>query len=501
MTGVIQAGFVQTAEHLHGWFLRGVRANPNGVALRSGATSLTYRQLHERALALAGDLVARTNGPRRVGVLAARAEYAYAGILAAGYAGAAAVPLNPDFPVERTRRMLGAAGVDALLVDAEGAAQLPTFADELGAAAVIGEPTCPPLVEPHVPGPDDVAYIMFTSGSTGRPKGVPVLHRNADAYLRHIQGRYHFTADDVFSQTADLTFDLSVFDLYAAWGVGATLVTVPQQQFVAVPKFVARHGITVWLSSPSVISLLRRVRALKPGSLPTMRTSLFCGEPLLAADAADWQAAAPNSVVDNLYGPTELTVSCSVHRWDPELSPALCVNGVVSIGSMHDELRYVLVGSDGEVGVEKGELCVTGAQMFPGYLEPEDDAGRFLDHDGCRWYRTGDLATTLPGGELAYLGRTDHQVKVNGVRVELAEVEWGLRGLAGVTDAVAVAVDGELHAFYLGDRRPDAELIEELGAVFPRAMIPLRYRHLDEFPLNANRKTDRKALAALLASE
>jgi acyl-CoA synthetase (AMP-forming)/AMP-acid ligase II len=139
---------------------------------------------------------------------------------------------------------------------------------------------------------------------------------------------------------------------------------------------------------------------------------------------------------------------------------------------------------------------VTGPQMFPGYLDPADDPGRFLDHGGERWYRTGDLARRLPTGELAHLGRRDHQVKIAGVRVELAEVEWGLRRCAGVTGAVAVALDGELFAFYTGGPRPDAALIEELGAFFPRYLIPLRYQHLDEFPLNANRKIDRPALAA-----
>jgi acyl-CoA synthetase (AMP-forming)/AMP-acid ligase II len=230
--------------------------------------------------------------------------------------------------------------------------------------------------------------------------------------------------------------------------------------------------------------------------MPTLRYSLFCGEPLLRQDAADWQAAAPCSRLENLYGPTELTISCSVHRWDPATSPERCVNDIVSIGTLHPDHRCVLIDADGQPDPEWGELCVTGPQMFTGYLDPTDNEGRFVTHDGERWYRTGDLVRWLPGGELAYLGRRDHQVKVHGVRIELAEVEWGLRSCAGVTDAVAVALDGELYAFYLGEPTPSATLIEELGTFFPRYLIPLRYQHLDEFPLNANRKTDRPALAA-----
>ncbi|RKN05112.1 amino acid adenylation domain-containing protein [Streptomyces radicis] len=486
---------------LHDWFLRGLARDPGATALRVGGTAVTYERLHGRALALAGALLAAAGErPCRVGLLAERGEDAYAGVLAALYAGATVVPLNPDFPAERTRRMIEAAGLDALLADATGRTLLPELKDAVDGVPVVGEPTGAPLERPRTPHPDAVAYILFTSGSTGRPKGVPVLHRNVDAYLRFVHDRYRFTPRDVFSQTFDLTFDLAMFDMFAAWGAGATLVPMPPRAFAAVPDFVARHGITVWFSSPSVIALVRRLRALTPGALPSLRLSLFCGEPLLSHDAADWQAAAPGSRLENLYGPTELTISCTVHRWDPATSPAACVNDVVPIGVPHPGLRHLLADERGrpaaESGADTGELCVTGDQLFPGYLEPADDEGRFLTHDGTRWYRTGDLVRRLPDGQLAYLGRRDHQVKIHGVRVELAEVEWGLRRCRGVHDAVAVAIDGELFAFYLGERRPSADLMEELGGFFPRHLIPLGYRHLDTFPLNANRKTDRPALAA-----
>jgi amino acid adenylation domain-containing protein len=485
---------IATEGVLHGWFLRSLRRDPAAVALRVAGESYTYQQLHDHALALAGELVARLGSrPRRVGLLASRSELAYVGILAAGYAGAAAVPLNPDFPAERTQGMIAAADVDAVIVDDNGLPLLPVL--ELGGRAVITETTAPPLEHPHSAEPDDIAYIMFTSGSTGRPKGVPVRHRNVEFYLRFVHDRYGFGPDDVFSQTGELTFDLAMFDIFSAWGSGGTLVCMPPQAFVAVPQFVRKHGITVWCSSPSVISLVRRMGKLTPGCMPSMRVAVFCGEPLLREDAAQWQAAT-GGLVENLYGPTELTISCSVHRWDPATSPALCVNDIVLIGTMHPGLDYVLVDSEGVVGAASGELCVTGPQMFPGYLDPRDDAGRFLEHDGRRWYRTGDLATLQPNGELAFLGRRDHQVKIHGVRVELSEVESGLRRLGGVTDAVAIALDGELYAFYLGEERHAADLMEEMGTFFPRYLIPLHYQHLTEFPLNSNRKTDRPVLTA-----
>jgi amino acid adenylation domain-containing protein len=484
---------------LHNWFLRGAQADPEAVALRIGRESFTYRRLHERALALAGELLARCgeHRPGRVGLLAARSEQAYAGVLAAGYAGAAVVPLNPDYPAERTQRMIAAAELDALLVDDQGLALVPELAEALPGVPIVHEPTTGPALEhPATPGPDDIAYILFTSGSTGRPKGVPVLHRNVGAYLSFVHDRYRFGPADVFSQTFDLTFDLAMFDLFTAWGSGGTLVSMPPHAFASVPAFVAQYGITVWFSSPSVIAMLRRRRALAPDSLAGLRYSLFCGEPLLRDDAADWQAAAPDSRVENLYGPTELTISCSVHRWDPATSPRRCVNDVVPIGTLHPGSDYLLLGADGEPDPETGELCVTGPQMFPGYLDPADDEGRFLDHGARRWYRTGDLARRTDDGELAYLGRRDHQVKIHGIRVELAEVESALRRCAGITDVVVVAVEGELFAYCIGEARPGPSLIAELAVFFPKSLIPLHYEYLDEFPLNANRKTDRPALVA-----
>jgi non-ribosomal peptide synthetase component F len=292
----------------------------------------------------------------------------------------------------------------------------------------------------------------------------------------------------VFSQTSDHTFDLAMFDLFCAWSAGGTLIHIPTSAYTRLPEFLMSHGVTVWFSAPRVISLARRLRCLTPNSMPSLRWSLFCGESLLRHDVADWQSAAPHSVVENLYGPTELTLSCTVHRWDSATSPALCVNDVAPIGKIHPGLKFMVVD---------GELCVTGEQMIPGYLDPADDIGRFLDHGGIRWYRTGDLVEALPNGELAYLGRRDHQVKVKGWRVELAEIDWAMRQCSTVQDSVTVMVNDELFVFYLGDPAPIGDLKAELATFLPKVIIPKYIRHLADFPLDANRKVDRRALAAI----
>lgn len=232
--------------------------------------------------------------------------------------------------------------------------------------------------------------------------------------------------------------------------------------------------------------------------MPGLRWSFFAGEALTVRDTADWRAAAGNSVTENLYGPTELTITVAGYRWDDEESPRIAVNGVVPIGAVHEGHEYLLI-DENEAG--EGELAIAGPQLTPGYLDPADEKGRFLDRDGQRFYRTGDRVRRLGGDDLAYLGRLDSQVQVLGWRVELTEVEHALE-TCGV-QAVALGVQGdagtELFVFYTGPQRPVIELVRALRAVLPEGVIPRRYEHVEEFPLNSNRKIDRKTLAARAA--
>jgi amino acid adenylation domain-containing protein len=498
-------------------FLAGLGTAPRNVALRVGSESVTYEHVHELALSWAAALrdAAAGERPGPVGVLADKSVQAYVGILAALYSGATVVPLHAAFPIERTRYMLDAAGVTAVVADAPG---LGTLA-QLGADLPVLAPGCDAgdgrLRRIHLPrggGLDhpvavrrsDVAYILFTSGSTGRPKGVPLTYGMIHHYFSLVDRRYDFTAADVFSQTFDLNFDCAMFDMFCAWGAGASVTAVPAQAYRDLPTFVTERRMTVWFSAPSAIALIRRMGGLAPGGMPGLRWSLFAGEVLREQDAVEWASVAADSTVENIYGPTELTLTVTVHRWSPERSPELCVNGIVPIGALHEGHDYLLLSREGKVTDREGELCVTGPQMTPGYLDPDDDEGRFLKHDGRRWYRTGDRVRRLPEDELIYLGRRDSQVQVQGWRIELAEIEHALRGCIGVEDAVTVtrSVNNitELCVFYTGEPVPPAQLATQLAEVLPQGMMPRQYIHLAEFPLNSNRKIDRLTLGHLAAS-
>ncbi|MEV6607319.1 AMP-binding protein [Kutzneria sp. NPDC051319] len=490
---------------LHARFLRGLAASPDGAAIRFGDREVTYREAHERALLWAGSLHA--GGPRPpavVGVLFGKTIESYQGLLAALYSGATVVPLNVSFPSPRLRAMIDLAGVTALLADEYGLAVLEDVlaGDTMPVFDLTGEPEpAHKLAQPHPVTATDTAYMLFTSGSTGRPKGVPITHGNTHHYFSYLDERFDFTPDDVFSQTFDLNFDCAMFDLFCAWGAGATVCAIPPHAYRDMPAYFAAQNITVWFSTPSAIGLVKRMGGLNARSMPTLRWSFFAGEALKCADAADWQAAAAGSTLENLYGPTELTVTITAHRWSAE-SESLSVNGVVPIGDLNPGHEHLIITPDGEPTEDEGELCITGPQMTPGYLDPEDDKGRFLEYGGKLWYRTGDRVRWVTPTELAYLGRLDSQVQIHGLRIELAEIDNAVRA-SGVEDAVTVTRETpgglELVVFYTGERVSAAELNKRLCDRLPQSMVPKHYQHVEEFPLNANRKVDRRALAGVAA--
>lgn len=483
---------------LYELFLRGLAKSPGKAAFRAGTETATYGELHRLALRWAGALQHTT--PGAVGVLAGKGRIAYAGILAGLYAGLTVVPLHPGFPAARTRQMIEAAGVGVLIADEHGretAAELRR--QGLGTALLdLGPSPGVALTEPEPVKPDDPAYVLFTSGSTGTPKGVPITHGNLAHYFRFLDGRYDFTPGDVFSQTFDLTFDCAMFDLFCAWGSGGTSVAVPPLAYRDLPRYLEEQGITVWFSTPSAIPVVRRAGGLDAGALPYLRWSFFAGEALKRADATDWQRAAPAATLENLYGPTELTITITAHRWSQDNSPGLCVNGLSPIGLVNDDHDHLLLDGQGRPAGDEGELWITGPQTTPGYLDPAHDQGRFVHRDGRIWYNTGDRVRRAANGELVYLGRGDAQVQVQGWRVELAEIDHAVRGCDGVEDAVTVTATAAeataLVVFYTGTPAEPGRFAARLRKTLPAGLVPRHYHHMDELPLNANRKVDRAGL-------
>ena len=491
--------------------------HPDGVALRMGGASLTYRELMACAAQAAVAVPPlQPDEPPLVFVWASADPASYVAVLAALLSGRGYVPLNPEFPDSRLDDIVARTGARVLLVPAADRAVAEERLQGRGAdlqvlTVAVDSPVADELPDLPTPDPDALAYVLFTSGSTGVPKGVPVRHRHAVPLITYMVELYGIGQDDVCSQMFELTFDLSVHSVFTAWAAGATLAVPEKRQRMVPGAFIRSAGLTIWYSVPSVTDFLRRLGQLKPGAYPELRAVLFCGEVLSRQAALAWQAAAPNAVLDNHYGPTEAAMSVTGYRFDAEAAAQLETD-VVPIGTPYPGvgLHYA-----DEALVEvppgaTGELLLGGRQVVDGYWRDEQRTrAAFVE---LPWvdgpvYRTGDRVRRplRPEDPVHYVGRTDNQVKIFGIRIELGEVESTVRELTG-HDAVAALPwpktqegYGGIHLFVgTADELQVPELLDELRTRLPPYVVPKQVHVLPRLPLNSNGKIDRPALRATL---
>jgi amino acid adenylation domain-containing protein len=518
-------------------FLQSCEEFAGGAAIDLGGQEVTYEDLATRARRLSATVCKAVPSAdvMLTAVLGYRSQTAYAGVLGALLAGHGYVPLNPTFPIARTRLMLERSKCRSLIVDARSEPQLKKLlsgfplnllvicpdqndvtelAKALPKHQVIGAAGLADAAEwkPRNIDVNSIAYLLFTSGSTGQPKGVMVTHANVLHYVDHVIKRYGIENTDRLSQTFDLTFDLSVHDLFVTWATGACLCVPTQKQMIKPGAFINEARLTAWFSVPSTAIFMRRLGELKAGSYPRLRLSLFCGEALPLEVVRDWSSAASNSVIENIYGPTELTIGCTSYRWDNRTSPAECEQGIVPIGEPFEGMDAMIIDEDlREVAVGcEGELIMTGPQLSKGYWCDEEKTKRaFVSVKGREgvYYRTGDrVRRSAPNRPLVYLGRLDNQIKVLGHRVELGEVEAVVRNLSGVDAVVALgwprgSSADRIELFLEANAFDTQALINRLKTKLPPYMLPRSIRVIERFPLNASGKYDRRALQAILETD
>ena len=501
---------------VHELIERCARHRPERIAVDDGAVRLCYRELDARANQLANYLRAQGVEPdARVALCAPRGTTMVVGLVAILKAGGAYVPLDVAYPAERIAHMLrDSAPVVVLTVGGEARA---VVARHAAAATVLdldadaGRWADQPTSAPGIAGllPSHLAYVIYTSGSTGTPKGVMIEHGSLLNYTREAERWFALGPDDVVLQQNSLNFDLSLEEALPALAAGACLVPTAEPFGAVAPAARRTPAPTmVHLTAAHWHSLVGQWSEAggHPAALAGVRMINVTGDALSPHRLAQWEALRAGTRLINTYGPTEVTVSCSAAyvRYEPGASR-------VSIGTPFANTRMYVLDRHGEpvpIGVA-GELYLSGAGVGRGYLHlPAATAERFVDDPfwpGRRMYRTGDLARWRSDGQLEFIGRTDHQVKVRGFRIELGEVESTLAQHRAVQDVVVIARedvpgDQRLVAYYTGEQAPGAdELHHHAVQHLPAYMVPSAYVHLTALPLSRNGKLDRKALPAPIA--
>lgn len=508
-------------------FFRSVKTHPDNAFLSVGGSSLTYAEMEAKVSRLAHQLRTERNSGR-VGVLGTRSLEAYVGILASCWAGSAYVPLNLKWPEARLIALLEELDLDALVVDRNGANLLtPSVLEKAPRLIYISDTTQAPepasgqtitrladlpasvMPEPAEMTADDLAYVIFTSGTTGLPKGVMISAGNLASYLDQSEHWTGYTPDDRIGEACDVTFDLSVHNLFLCTRAAASLHVMAQLELLAPSRFIRRHELTVWMSVPTVIGLMRTTGALQDGIFPSLRLSIFCGEPLPVQAVQAWAKATPNGRVENIYGPTEATVICTRQTLTtpPVETPS---RGILAIGSPYEAMKVAIFDENQNSLPDNtpGEIALAGPQLGIGYFgKPELTDKQFRMIRGERWYLTGDLGSRDENGVFHHLGRVDNQIKLKGNRIELEEVDMHLRAAAGTELAATVAwpvtfgsAEG-LVSFVAGSARSADDILSAMLEELPRYMVPGAIRVVDTLPQNANGKIDRRALFESLEQE
>lgn len=488
-------------------FQNQVRSQPAATALICGSASLSYEELDREATRLATYLRGQLGIAERqvVAALNTRSHWAVVSLLGILKAGAVYLPLNPQSPAQKIHRMLVESGAEALVAHSRHLGvggrfgQVPTFTIDVQLGEC--EPPSGDLgAALAAPGADDLAYIIYTSGTTGVPKGVMIAHGGlANTALDHID-RFQVRPADRYLQFMALSFDGFLLDTFTTLCAGAALVIADEDTILDPSRFMdylQKHGATISTITPSYLQLL------EPSRLSTLRLLVSAGEVI---DAKLAKSLAERLELYNGYGPTEATINSTLHRIDP----ANCHSPIPIGGPSANKQIYVVNEQMEEqpVGVI-GEICIAGAGLALGYLNDQElTEAKFIENPfngGGRLYRTGDFGAWSADGSLLFKGRADNQVKVNGHRIDLSEIQAALDAHPSVRTSQVLACNPDGHrtqisAFY---QRVPSEPVSEgtlrshLAAVLPDYMIPHRFIEVYEWPLTAHGKTDAAALMRL----
>ncbi|MCC7547517.1 MAG: amino acid adenylation domain-containing protein [Burkholderiales bacterium] len=509
---------------LHQAFIEAAVRFPDHTAVvEAGNGSISYAELDALSDRVRDLLVALgvTHGDR-VGFYLRKCIDGVAGMYGILKAGAAYVPVDPGAPPARNAYIMHNCSVKVALVEAQLEARFRAELEALGAqvrvivlphvgggrglAAALDSAGVAPAARTVSPAADSLAYILYTSGSTGKPKGVMLSHGNAVSFVDWCSEVFEPTQEDRFSSHAPFHFDLSILDVHVSLKHGAALVLISEdtgKDPQRLAQLIAQEHVSIWYSAPSILSLVAQFGDLASRDCSALRTVLFAGEVFPVKHLRTLTELWPDRRYFNLYGPTETNV-CTFY--EIRLPVPEDRTAPYPIGEVCSHLSGRVVDETGKPipDGEEGELCITGRGVMQGYWAmPEQTARAFyVDSDGIRWYRTGDVVVEDQPGCYTYRGRRDRMVKRRGYRVELGEIEAGLYQHGAVEEAAVIAVPDEeagvrIIAFLSGRDGQRPSLIEMkrfCSERLPLYMIPDRFSWHDKLPKTSTDKIDYQRL-------
>lgn len=484
--------------------LKAFGAYPENQAFIIDDRAYTYRQLSATVYGIAALLGNR--GEKVIGIVAENKLETYASILAVLISGRTYVILHPAYPKQRNQRITEMAGIRLVLYTKDlRAVNLDTQNPEPVCISNIPQRVLPC---PYVPiGAHENAYIIFTSGSTGEPKGVPISHHNLNAFYtayRHLDWR--LDERDRMLQMFELTFDVSIVSFLYPLTLGACVYTVSPEgvKYVNVAEALEKYNLTFAAVAPSLLQLL--MPYFSEIHLPGLRYLVVTAEASDVELLSAFRQCAPNASFVNLYGPTEGTIYCTAYR----IPVTSCKhhNGMIVIGKPFHGIEVRIMDDHSHplpVG-ETGELWISGNQVMNGYWNSPEKTRECLVETlgGKTYYKTGDLCRMDADGDIIYCGRKDSQIKLQGFRIELSEIEHVVKSFFnGECKAIVIPKYGKSHSCELHlvierisfDKR---QLEEYMNSKLPFYMIPKHIHSLGQFPLNTSSKTDRQKIQELI---
>lgn len=439
-----------------------------------------------------------------VGVVCHNSIETFASIFACWFSGMQFVPLNPLHPEAVNAAKIRLTGLQLILDSAPEGSSDESQYERINTSGVKSSGSVS-LVQPA-----GAAYILFTSGSTGTPKGVPISETNLHAFVSGFLGIYpELNADDRFLQTYELTSDAAFTGYLIPLLLGACVYTLPKDGFkyLNIVKLIQQYQISWTQFTPSVLNYLKPY--LKSIRFDSLKHSHFGGEALGLELVSEWANCVPNAEISNIYGPTETTITCTIHRTSIAEIGQHVYQGIMSIGKPIGDVKICIVDEQFQElsAGQKGELCIAGRQLMEDYLSTsESQQSPFIRLNGERFYRSGDLAFFDEKGYLYFCGRLDDQLKINGYRIEPAEIELALSGLCKGAATKVYAFRNKsgtssIVAFVEGKSLNTSDLAEQLRQKLAPALIPEKFIFVGHFPLNSNGKVDKSALFEIYSNQ